>query len=239
MNTIFTLTSGTNPILESNTSNYKIPCFLNKQHWILIKWYFDRCTFIEITEIALNKSHNNKVSNQIISGLMSGNKIYVYPVRHFLTFLLILETQTSVQTYIVDQFYDEPNITYADTFGRNSVRFEPWEIYRNDSKISKNRPTIRQYTRFSFKSKIKTARHDEPEFAAFVYAESFDIIEDYLVGPPRQPFYKPRGNFIITVTEKAQIDWMESAATILEKLWRDYRVFNVIIMMPCEDKQVW
>lgn len=72
----------------------------------------------------------------------------------------------------------------------------------------------------------------------FVYANSFDVIEEYLFGPPRRPFYKSTGNFIIFVTEKANIDWMESAASILEKLWRDYRVLNVIITMPCEVEQV-
>lgn len=149
-----------------------------------------------------------------------------------------LETKRSIQTFIVDQFYDEPNITYTDTFGRNSIRFPPWESYRNGTKPSKIRRTIRQRTGFKFKSKSKIVRHDEPELAAFVYANSFDIIEDYLVGPPRHPFYKPRGNFVIIVTEKAQVDWMESAASILEKLWRDYRVFNVIIIMPCEVGQV-
>lgn len=81
-------------------------------------------------------------------------------------------------------------------------------------------------------------RHDEPELAALVYSDSLYIIEDYLVGPPRHPFYRPRGNFVIMVNEKAPTDWMESAATILEKLWRDYRVLNVIIMMPCEISQV-
>lgn len=85
---------------------------------------------------------------------------------------------------------------------------------------------------------MKIIRHDEPELAAFVYASSFDIIEEYLVGPPRRPFYKPRGNFIIIVTEAVQIEWTESAASILEKLWRDYRVFNAIIMVPCEVNQV-
>lgn len=143
-----------------------------------------------------------------------------------------------MQTFIVDQFYDQPNITYADTFGRNSKKFEPWENYRNGTTKSEFRRAIRQYTGFKFKSKQKTVRHDEPELAAFVYANSFDIIEGYLFGPPRHPFYKPRGNFILVVTEKAQIDWMDSAASILEKLWRDYRVFNVIIIMPCEVGQV-
>lgn len=81
-------------------------------------------------------------------------------------------------------------------------------------------------------------RHDEPELAALVYANSFDIIEDYLVGPPRHPFYKPRGNFVIVATEKVQVDWMESAAAILDTLWRDYRVFNVIILRPCGSDQV-
>lgn len=80
-------------------------------------------------------------------------------------------------------------------------------------------------------------RHDEPELAAFVYANSLDIIEEYLVGPPRQPFYKTRGNFIIMATRQGQIDWMDSAATILEVLWRDYRVLNVVILVPCEAEQ--
>lgn len=118
------------------------------------------------------------------------------------------------------------------------MRFESWEKFRNESNKSRIRRNIRQYTQFKFKSKIRNVRHDEPELAAFVYADSFDIIEDYLQGPPRQPFYRPRGNFIIIITQKAQIDWRDSAASILEKLWRDYRVFNVIIMTPCEDNQV-
>lgn len=155
-----------------------------------------------------------------------------------LQFFFILETQRSVQSFIVDQFYDEPNITYADTFGRNSNRLEPWENYRNGTNTSNVRPIIRQYDRFKLKSRNRIERHDEPELAAFIYASSFSIIEDYLVGPPRQPFYKPRGNFIIILTEKAQIDWMESAASILEKLWRDYRILNVIVMMPCELRKV-
>lgn len=48
-------------------------CLLNQQHWNLIKWYFERCTFIEVTEIALNQSHKSKFSNQLTKGLMSGN----------------------------------------------------------------------------------------------------------------------------------------------------------------------
>lgn len=155
-------------------------------------------------------------------------------------FLFQLETQRTVQTYIVDQYYDEPNITYTDTFRRNSQHFEPWEKFRNETNKSEKqfRIPVRQHTRFSFKTQSRIIRTDEPQLAAFIYSDSLDIIEDYLVGPPRQPFYRPRGNFIIIVTERAQADWMESSATILEKLWRDYRVLNVFIMMPCEDKQV-
>ncbi|KAJ6646223.1 hypothetical protein Bhyg_01434 [Pseudolycoriella hygida] len=143
----------------------------------------------------------------------------------------------SVQTFVVDQSYNEPNITHTDWFGRNSIRFKPWDNFRNATNTTKVRRTIRYYDRFQFKRKSKTARHDEPELAAFVYANSFNLIEEYLVGPPRHPFYKPRGNYILSVTEALQNDWMESAASILDKLWRDYRVLNVLIMMPCEINQ--
>lgn len=61
--------------LESDVNDdYNATCLLNEKHWILIKWYFERCTYIEITEIALNQSYKSKFSNQIIKGLMSGNK---------------------------------------------------------------------------------------------------------------------------------------------------------------------
>lgn len=50
-------------------------CDFNQKQWALIKWYYERCTFIEITEIALNQSHQSQFSNQIIRGLMSGNVI--------------------------------------------------------------------------------------------------------------------------------------------------------------------
>lgn len=147
------------------------------------------------------------------------------------------EIQRSVHTHIVDQFYDQPNITFTDTFRRNSQRFEPWSYFRNTTKASSTRRSARQYARFKFNVVTKRARNDEPELAAFIYADSLDIIEDYLVGPPRHPFYRPRGNFIIMATVRGQADWMDSAAAILEVLWRDYRVFNVLIMVPCEVDQ--
>lgn len=51
----------------------KFTCHLSKSHWVLVKWYFDRCTYIEITQITLNKSHKSDLSNYIISGIMRGN----------------------------------------------------------------------------------------------------------------------------------------------------------------------
>lgn len=56
-------------ILDFDMNN----CNISKKQWALIKWYFERCTFIEITEIALNQSRPSDFSNQIIGGLMNGN----------------------------------------------------------------------------------------------------------------------------------------------------------------------
>lgn len=147
------------------------------------------------------------------------------------------ESARSIQNFIVDQFYDEPNITHTDMFGRNSRMFEPWDSFRNGTAKHPVRSFIRQYEKVKFK-RSKMIRKDEPELAAFIYANSFSIVEDYLVGPPRRPFYKSRGNFIIVITEALQLDWKESAAAILEILWRDYRVFNALVMTPCEEDQV-
>lgn len=64
----FFIIARTSQILETNSNS----CDFNQKQWALIKWYFERCTFIEITEIAQNQSHMSPFSNQIISALMSG-----------------------------------------------------------------------------------------------------------------------------------------------------------------------
>lgn len=65
---LFFVLARTNQIFVSDVNS----CSVNQKQWALIKWYFERCTFVEITEIALNQSHNSEYSNQIISKLMSG-----------------------------------------------------------------------------------------------------------------------------------------------------------------------
>lgn len=64
----FFILATTNKILEFDVNS----CDLNQKQWALIKWYFERCTFIEITEIALNRSDKSQYSNQIIRGMIMG-----------------------------------------------------------------------------------------------------------------------------------------------------------------------
>lgn len=73
MSSVFIISVSANRIFESDVNG----CDINQKHWDIIKWYFERCTFIEITEIALNRSHKSRFSNQLIRGLMSGITIVI------------------------------------------------------------------------------------------------------------------------------------------------------------------
>lgn len=87
INSFFIFNAGSNYILEPIVNKNETTCHLNQKHWNFIKWFFQRCTYIEITEIALNKSHQSQFSNHIIQGLVNGNLNHSYkPVPYFLIF---------------------------------------------------------------------------------------------------------------------------------------------------------
>lgn len=41
-------------------------CDLNENYWNLIRWFFERVTYIEVTEITRQRLHNSIFANKII-----------------------------------------------------------------------------------------------------------------------------------------------------------------------------
>lgn len=41
-------------------------CDLNENYWNLIRWYFERVTYIEMTEITRQRLHNSIFANKIL-----------------------------------------------------------------------------------------------------------------------------------------------------------------------------
>lgn len=129
---------------------------------------------------------------------------------------------------ILDTQFEHENISYSETFSWQGEKFErrPGEesrlVYRKKRSLDTEIP------------KTWSKRTDEPEAGIFVIAESIKIIDDYLVGSPRCPFKLPRGIFIIAITGTDEYKFDEISRKVLEKLWRDYGIGNVIIITPCD-----
>lgn len=71
-------------------------------------------------------------------------------------------------------------------------------------------------------------------------AARISIINKYLTGTSRGPFRFPRKIFIIAVTNTSEPHFATTCETVLEKLWHDYGIANVIIITPCHgDPEVW
>lgn len=78
-------------------------CDLNDNYWNLIRWFFERVTFIEVTEITCNRLHNSIFANNIIRELGLSKLI-----------LLIMHVNVFVKPFVF------PNSSYRDyTEGKN------------------------------------------------------------------------------------------------------------------------
>lgn len=54
-------------------------CLLNDSYWKLIRWFFGRITYIEITEITKDSIKNVKFANSIIHELSKGKATILNP----------------------------------------------------------------------------------------------------------------------------------------------------------------
>lgn len=88
----------------------------------------------------------------------------------------------------------------------------------------------------SLSSSPNFGRTDEPEKGTFVIANTIDILDQYLIGTARKPFNRPRGNFILFISNDNVTDlnvFNLKCTKIMKKLWSDYGIINVVLMSSC------
>lgn len=76
-------------------------------------------------------------------------------------------------------------------------------------------------------------RTDKPRARVFVIAENIRTIDEYLVGSARFPFRHPRQLYVIAITTVTEPNFDAICEKVLEKLWKDYGIGNVVIITPC------
>lgn len=134
---------------------------------------------------------------------------------------------------VLDTEFEQANATYAETFSWQGEKFEKRREERSILVLRKKRSTNGKPPHWS-------KRTDEPEAGVFIIAGSITIIHDYLVGSPRRPFRFPRQIFIISITNPIEVDFDVISKKVLEKLWLNYAIGNVIIITPCHgDSEVF
>lgn len=163
-------------------------------------------------------------------------------------FSLFIEIQLTFTSHIIDYNYNLPNLTYADTFSWRGIPFLPREkphivneTIQNSNNGTKNiwnkrkkRKTMMVPIQQHSQNAALISQNNEPELGVFLFAKSINIIDKYLTGAPRDPFYVPRSNFIIVISnELDNTDWQLIAGNVMEKLWKDYGILNSILITTC------
>lgn len=143
----------------------------------------------------------------------------------------------TITNSVLTPSYDEIEINFANTFSWQGEKFE----FRKD-----------QMSHISFRNRRATSldyllpvdhlpndhipiREDETELAAYVMVENITVLNDYLTGTARRPFLFPRRLYILTIFKSDERDYQMLADLVLEKLWRDYGIVNLLLMSPCND----
>lgn len=132
-----------------------------------------------------------------------------------------------VSLRVLDTDFEQQNVSYAETYSWQGEKFS--ERPSNNSKLVHRKKRSLD----SEPDRSWAKRTDEPEAGIFIIAESIAIIDDYLIGSPRPPFQFPRQIFIISITNPSEKDFDVICKKVLEKLWLDYAIANVVIITPC------
>lgn len=76
-------------------------------------------------------------------------------------------------------------------------------------------------------------RKDEPKNGAFILTDRISTINKYLYGSVRRPFRFPRRIFVIAVMSNMEANLKLMTEKVLERLWLEYGIGNIVIMTPC------
>lgn len=229
---LFLSATGSIPInlIKSENRNCRVR---NTELWTLIKWFYGFTPNIDITHIVEDPM----------------DALYSFNPDFFI--VEILENSTYTITFeIVTLSHDEKSINFINTYSWTGEKF----ILRKEEqdRISyRNRRSIKitgdldnfdnddddddQSLNTNLRNENLPARDGEPELGAFVIIEKVSDLNTYLTGIARKPFLWPRRTYVIAILDANERDFRPTADRVLKKLWRDYGIVNVILIMPCNE----
>lgn len=203
-------------------------CELSDDQWNLIAWYFERVSYLEVTQIVTSDHYHRRAS-----------RFCDYAIKK-----LAELTNIEYQTFIVDyNFKDDDIPPQSNTYTWHEERFEPRHTIMtgNVSRQPYRTPWI-QDTIETAKERFKTAyrvREDEPDFGSVVIAESVEVFDHYLNGDARHPFYGKRAHYALIVHKPINdTTWHDYASSVMAKMWKVHGILNAIILSSCNKENV-
>lgn len=215
---------------NSHSFNWNIgdgpDCELSEKQWNLIAWYFERVSYLEVTQIVASDQYNRRAS-----------RFCDYAIKR-----LAELTNIEYQTFLVDYNFKDEDIP-PQPYTWHNERPEPrHKIPKTNNSRQPNKSAWIQDTNETAKERFKTAyrvREDEPEFGSLVIAESVQIFDYYVNGDARHPFDGKRAHYVLLVHKPIdEKTWNDYASNVMAKIWKVYGILNAIILSSCNQENV-
>lgn len=204
---------------SSYIRNQTTCCEVSSGQWEFMTWYFLRVgSFINVTEIV-------RASDPVRKTLY---------MSHFVKDLYSY-TGLEYHTHHIDYKYeDEVKDEQLKPYTKSYTWHAELSGHGNTSDLIK-------MGKLDIRSQILKKnwyREDEPDVGSIVLASNLEVVDHYLNGERREPFRSTRTHYVIYIYKRINVDWDLLASSILSKLWKKYRILNVILMASCQQKQV-
>lgn len=136
--------------------------------------------------------------------------------------------------------FEPPSVSYSEMFSWQGEQFEKRPNQKSQIAYRRKRSLrVTDYLEAFSDSNFTSKPTLVPEDGVFVIAESIAVLNEYLVGSPRDPFRVNRRIFIIVITNTTEPEFDKLAKKFLARLWRVYGVADAILITPCNnDKEV-
>lgn len=199
-----------------------IDCMPTDAQWQLIAWYFDRVSYVELTELVENANDKNQ------------QRYVVDLVRN-----LPARVSKPLRMQTVDLSVDEGNVTRTQRYGWRGVYFA---ARANVTKPNDQHVRVSRESAASIKKLTRHVNHGSVDAAmrgSLVVVDSTHLLDDYLIGYPRRPFNHPRARVIVLVyRNESEAIWEMNAAKLMARLWKIYSILNAIVISPCRAQEV-
>lgn len=160
--------------------------------------------FVVLTRNSTRNNHVEDYANQIIPNLERLNAPYIIKY--------------------VDLNYEYEVIDYSELFSWSGEKFE---IRKSQVNKSITTDGIEAAHPFRYTRSVTSS-------ATILVTEDIQVLNEYLVGTPRSPFYNPSSVFNIIILEKPD-DAEPKIRKIVAKLWRQYGIIIAVLIFTSED----